>query len=142
MSSSISEWVKNKFGSGSGTTTEAFVGGMSGGGVSPGFLAICFALVCPCIYTMLNCTGYKGGWSDVGLAWLIIFIAGCFVAIHPIFIGVQFAAFIALWVYSSSSGVDDFLCPISAPGGLRKKKGGGRKMRGGKSKKMGGKRKY
>ena len=47
----------------------------------------------------------------------------------------------ALWIYSSINGVEDFLCPISAPGGLRKKSGGGYKKVSGKNmsgKKMSG----
>ena len=136
------EWIKNEW-NGSGAKKETFVGGMSGGGVSPGFIAICFALFCPCIYQMINCTRYKGGWSDVGLAWLIVFIASILVTKDPALLGVGYAIFIALWVYSSFSGVQDFLCPISAPGGFGKQRGGGkRKMKGGKSKKIGGRRKY
>lgn len=141
MSSSIKDWVENKF-SGSGTTTEGFVGGMSGGGVSPGFLAICFALMCPCIYQLINCTGYKGGWADVFYVMLVGVVATVLGSINPVFTIISPIAIYGLWIYSSINGVDDFLCPISAPGGLRKKKGGGRKMRGGKSKKMSGKRKY
>ena len=116
---------------------EGFVGGMSGGmsgGISPGIIAVCFALCCPCIYQLINCTGYKGGWGDVFYVMLIMLVG----AVSTILGNVNFSfgiifssiAMIGLWIYSSMNGVEDFLCPISAPGGLSKQTGGGK--RGGK----------
>ena len=125
--------------SGSGSSDiniEGFVGGMSGGGVSPGFMAICFALCCPCIYQLINCTGYKGGWADVFYIMLVGAIWGTLTSVHYSFGLIWPIAIYGLWIYSSMNGVDDFLCPISAPGGLMKKTGGGK--RGGK--RGGGKR--
>ena len=136
------EWIENKW-NGSGAKKETFVGGMSGGGVSPGFIAICFALSCPCIYQMINCTRYKGGWSDVFYVMLVAALSTTLASVHPVFAIIWPIGMYGIWIYSSFNGVDDFLCPVSAPGGLRKQRGGGkRKMKGGKSKKIGGRRKY
>ena len=142
MSSAV-EWIENKFsGSDDKKKKEGLIANHAGGGISPGFIAVCFAFFCPWIYPIINCTAYKGGWGDVGYAYLVIVIWAALVSVHPAFGIIWPIGFVGMWTYSSMNGVEDFLCPISAPGGLRKKSGGGRKKMGGKSKKMGGKRKY
>ena len=101
-------------------TTGGGVALLAGGAAGPGFFAICCAIFCPLIFTLIKCTENKGGGLDVVYVLVVGLISFGFSMINP-FLGIIGSLLLwGSWGYASYIGADYWLCPMSAPGGILK----------------------
>ena len=89
-----------------------------GGAAGPGFFAICCAIFCPLIFTLIKCTENKGGGLDVVYVLVVGLISFGLSRIHPLLAFVGSLFLYGSWGYASYIGADYWLCPMSAPGGI------------------------
>ena len=91
---------------------------LAGGAAGPGFFAICCAIFCPLIFTLVKCTGNKGGGLDVVYVLVVGLISFGLSMVNP-FLGIIGSLLLyGSWGYASYIGADYWLCPMSAPGGI------------------------